>query len=39
MFHSKRELELNPKPRHLKPFEYFDQVERTEGARGWCKDR
>jgi hypothetical protein len=24
--HSKRELVLNPKPRHFKPFEYFDQT-------------
>jgi hypothetical protein len=24
--HSKRELGLNPKPRHFKPFEYFDHT-------------
>jgi hypothetical protein len=36
--HSKRELGLNPKPRHFKPFEYFDHTSYTIMARGSSLD-
>jgi hypothetical protein len=31
--HSKRELGLNPKPHHFKPFEYFDHTGLREAGR------